>query len=623
MTKKVNRFKNGLKSQKFGVFVLSHLTDQSNRVNGIRYFLKQQQVKLYILGSLTGAISGCIAVVFRYTIFGITQIFSMIPQSIGILGWVIIPAIGGLISGILFSRYPPETRAIPEVMESYSIKGGKIRPQDSLITTVAAAVSIGSGGSCGREGPIAQLGAGAGSALAQRLKLDRKATRTLLVCGLSSGVAATFGAPLGGSLFGIEILVGELTAVSIVPVILASVIGVAIAVGVFGAETASFTAPEFILTNYAELILFFIMGLAFGILSKYWVKIFYWFSEAFERIKGAKYGIAALGGLLTGIVAAAVIVLEGVFEYQGAFTGVTPYVPAIMGSGYGFINATLLGTVSIVAMITFGLIKMLATSLTIGSGGGGGVFAPTLFIGAGIGGAFGYCFELFFPEIVPFPMAFALVGMAAMFSGAAHVPVTCIVMTMEMTGDYGMILPLMIAVSSSYILSSAISPDSIYTEKLRRKGVNLKQGVYLDALRSVTASQVMTREPVTLRPDMLASEALDMIYDTRHTKFPVVLEKKILGTVIAETLEKCWHDEEEFLKVFEVMDADFLKVLPDTTIDEVLHRMLERDEGHAVVVDPDDDSSMIGFLTKTDVLRAYESAITELRMAGKVSDLVP
>ncbi|TXT55443.1 MAG: H(+)/Cl(-) exchange transporter ClcA [Candidatus Thorarchaeota archaeon] len=602
---------------------MSRLIKQSNRGNGIRYFLKQQQARLYVLGALTGAIAGCIAVVFRYTIFGITQIFSLLPNTIGILGWVIIPAIGGIISGFLYVRFPTETKAIPEVMESYSIKSGKISTRDTIVTSLTSAVSIGSGGSCGREGPIAQLGAGAGSALAQRLKLDRKATRTLLVCGLSSGVAATFGAPLGGGLFGIEILVGELTAVSIVPVILASVIGVAIAVGVFGTETASFIAPEFILTNYTELVLFFAMGLVFGFLSKYWVKIFYWFSEAFEKLRISEYSKPALGGLLTGIIAAMVIILEGIFGYQGAFTSVNPYVPAIMGSGYGFINATLLGTVSIAAMITFGLIKMLTTSLTVGSGGGGGVFAPTLFIGAGIGGAFGYCFEYLFPEIVPFPMAFALVGMAAMFSGTAHVPVTCIVMTMEMTGDYGMILPLMIAVSSSYIISSAINPDSIYTEKLRRKGVNLKQGLYLDALRIVSVQQVMTKNPVTLRPDMLASDALDMIYETRHTKFPVVLDEKILGTVIAETLEKCWHDKEETLMVWELMNPDFLIVYPQTPIDKVLRYMMERDEGHAVVVDPDDESIMIGFLTKTDVLRAYESAMTELRMAGKVSDILP
>ncbi len=586
----------------------------------------EQPVVLYILAALTGAVSGLVAVIFRFSVYGLTTIFSVIPDYIGILGWILVPVMGSAVSGFLTTRYAPEAsgHGVPEVMESYVLEGGKIRPRVPIIKTISAAFTIGSGGSCGREGPIAQIGSGTGSSLAQFFKLSRRDTRTLVVCGLASGIAATFGAPLGGALFGVEVLVGELSGVSVIPVILASVIGVAVANGLFGSEAGSFIAPPLALSSYSELLFYFIMGLVFGFVSKVWVRLLYSFEAFFGKLKTSEYFKPVIGGLLIGLLATWVIVLEGIFGYSGVFTAHSPYVPAVMGSGYAFINAALLGSVSFLALITFGVLKMFATAFSIGSGGSGGVFAPTLFMGAGIGGALGMLFNWIAPDIAPHPMAYALVGMAAMFAGAAHVPVTCIVMIMEMTGDYALILPLMISVASSYIIAVSVMPESIYTEKLRLRGINLKRGLYIDALRSIRVEDIMTRNPVTLSPDMTAEEALHMLTTTHHTKFPVVdSDGRIVGTVIAEVLEERHSTTGEPLRVRDLLDKDFLVVDLDTTMDEVLHMMMEKKEGHAVVLDPNDPTKMIGFLTKTDVFRAYESAIAALRLEGSIEECIP
>ncbi|MHA1771225.1 MAG: chloride channel protein [Candidatus Thorarchaeota archaeon] len=601
-----------------------------DRVDSLRLKIKsirsEQNLVLNALAALTGAVSGAVAVIFRLAVYWLSVVFSIIPDYIGILGWIIVPVIGALFSGFLTTRYAPEAsgHGVPEVMESYVLEGGKIRPRVPIIKTIASAFTIGSGGSCGREGPIAQIGSGTGSSLAQLFKLGRRDTRTLVVCGLASGIASIFTAPLGGALFGVEVLVGELSGVSVIPVILASVIGVAIVNGFFGPDASSLSAPSLALNSYTELIFYFIMGLMFGVISKVWVKILYVFEEFFTHLRTSDYFKPALGGLGIGLLGAWVVVLEWNFNYSGIFTTNSAYVPAVMGSGYAFINAALIGSVPFLALITFGFLKMFATAFSIGSGGSGGVFAPTLFMGAGIGGAFGIIFNMIAPDIALHPMAYALVGMAAMFAGAAHVPVTCIVMTMEMTGDYNLILPLMIAVASSYMLAVTIMPESIYTEKLRIRGITLRRGLYIDALRSITVKQIMTREPVTLSPDMTADEALRVLNQTHHTKFPVVdSDGNLVGTVIAEDLEKRYDSEGNPLKVRDLMMQKFLIVNLDTTMDEVLHSMMEQLEGHAVVLDPSNPHKMLGFITKTDVFRAYESAIASLRLEGSIEECIP
>ena len=587
-----------------------------------------RQIKIYSLGALVGVVSGITAVLFRYLIITISSLFVMIPAILGTLGWLVIPVIGGLIVAFIVVRYAPEAKGhgVPEVMEAYVLHNGKMRLRVPLLKSLASAICIGSGGSCGREGPIAQIGAGVGSALATRLNLDKQETKTLLLCGLSSGIAATFNAPLGGALFGIEVLAGGILGFSILPVILASVVATAVADFILG-DTVSFIVEGFTLGHPIELVFYLILGIVLGVASVIWMRGFYFIEDLFEKIRVSKYALPAIGGLLTGLLAIATLYLESVFGYVGAF-GTQPVYPAIMGVGYAFIDASLAGSVVLGALLAFGVLKILATSFTLGSGGSGGVFAPTLFIGAAFGGALGLVFSLVVPGLVPSTsvITFALVGMAALFAGSGRAPITCIVIIMEMTQDYFLILPLMIAVSASFLVSSLIEKESIYTMKLSRRGVHISQGTHIGALKSVTVKEIMTESPTILSPEMTTSEVFKIIDETHHTKFPVVVdENKVIGILIAEDLFQApkREDGKENL-VKDLMNPDFLHLSLGCTMDGALQAMMARDEGHAVIVHPDRPDIMIGYITKADVLKAYEIAIIRLQKSGiDVEDINP
>ena len=597
-----------------------------------------RQVKVYSLGALIGVVSGFTAVLFRLLILGLNLVFVTIPNLMGAAGWIVAPILGGLAVAFIVVRYAPEARGhgVPEVIETYVAKGGKMRLRVPLLKSLASAICIGSGGSCGREGPIAQIGSGVGSAIAGFFKLEKNETKTLLVCGLASGIAATFNAPLGGALFGIEVLAGGIVGFSILPVILASVVATAVANLLVGASI-SFQSPQFGLSTPIELVLYLVLGLVLGVLSVVWMRGLYFMEDVFDKIRTSKYLLPAIGGALVGVVAIFTIFLESMFGYVGAFgetsllgTG-EPYNPAIMGVGYAFIDAVLRGDVmalgagaAIILLIAFAILKVIATCLTLGSGGSGGVFAPTLFMGAGFGGALGIVFSAILPFAVPQPMAFALVGMAALFAGSGRAPITCIVIIMEMTNDYRMILPLMIAVSASYLVSSFLEKESIYTLKLVRRGVNIRRGTHISALKEINVTEIMTKEPTVLTPDMTTTEVFEIIDRTHHTKFPVVEDNKVVGILIAEDLFQNQKEVERENKVRDLMNPDFLHLSPTCTMDSVLHAMMDRDEGHAVVSDPERPERMLGYVTKADVLKAYDIAIIRLQKAGvDIEDTAP
>ncbi|MFW9919132.1 MAG: chloride channel protein [Candidatus Thorarchaeota archaeon] len=590
----------------------SIITRAKHRLTG------NQRLLSYLLGAAVGVVSGLVAVGFRYLIFGMGLMFVIIPQILGVWGWILIPAIGGILVGAITVRYAPEAKGhgVPEVIEAYHLHSGEMRLRVPLLKALASSICIGSGGSCGREGPIAQIGAGVGSSMASVLKLGKTGTKTLVICGMSSGIAATFNAPLGGTLFGIEVVAGGVLGYSIIPVILSSVVATAV-VGILLGPSISFHAPQFVLATYPELVLYLILGILLGLLSVIWMRGFYLIEDQFEKIRTSPYALPVLGGLMTGILAFLALWVENISSYSGVYDSTDLFYPAIMGVGYPFIDAALIGQASLLALLVFGVLKIFATSFTLGSGGSGGVFAPTLFIGAALGGAFGQVFNIVFPGSVPNPMAYVLVGMAALFAGTGRAPITCIVIIMEMTLDYAMILPLMIAVSTAFFVSSSIEEDSIYTLKLSRRGTQLGKGFYIGALKAVKISEIMTKSPTILSPTMTVSEVYDIMTESTHTKFPVVDESgHALGCLVVEDIKKQRKEDGTLLLVKDLMNTSFLKLDPECSVDSVLHAMMERDEGHAVVVDPQDPSLMVGFVSKTDVLRAYEVAILNLRKEG-------
>jgi CIC family chloride channel protein len=586
----------------------------------------RRQVVLYSAGAIVGVCSGLTAVFFRYLIFWIGSLFVIIPQTIGLWGWVLIPALGGCFVAIIVLKYAPETKGhgVPEVMEVYALRGGQMRVRVPLLKSIASAITIGSGGSAGREGPIAQIGAGVGSAIAELFKFNKRETKTLVVAGLSSGIAATFNAPLGGALFGIEVIAGGIVGFSLLPVILASVVAVALSQAILG-SAPSFIAPAFQMGSIIELSYFLVLGIILGVISVVWIRGLYIIEDLLERLRIWKYALPAVGGLFTGLIALLVLVLNEPLGYNIVTPPGELDYPAVLGANYSFMNAALAAQVGLSALVVFGALKFLATAFTLGSGGSGGIFAPTFFMGAAFGGAMGWMFKAILPGLVPMPMVFALVGIAALFAGTARAPITCIVMIMEMTGDYIIILPLMIAVSSSFLVSSLLEPDSIDTKKLARRGLHIRQGSHIGALQTIAVSEIMTKHPTTLSPLMKTSEVLEIIDKTHHTKFPVVDDfNNVLGILIAEDLFHERPEDGHERTVQEVMNPEFLHLAPGCTMDSALKEMIKRDQGHAVIADSKDPRKMLGYITKADVLKAYDLSIFRLQKEGiDVEDIEP
>ncbi|RLF03120.1 MAG: voltage-gated chloride channel, partial [Thermoprotei archaeon] len=467
---------------------------------------------LDLLGAIVGVFGGLGAIVFRTVIsFNRWLFFDIILPKISFhvdnlnLGLIFLPAIGGLIVGTLVYRYAPETKGhgVPEVMEAVALKDGSIRKRVAFLKTLVSSITIGSGGSAGIVGPIAQIGASAGSLIGDILKLEPRDKRLLVVCGLSSGVAGTFNAPLGGTLFGMELFYHEVGLFNAVPVILASVIGATVVTSYYGPQL-SLKAENLTFTNPIELPLYFLLGLFFGVLSVIWVKFFYKVEDFFDGLKIPGKYKATIGGALTGLI------------------GMFYPTYGIMGVGYEGIDKALAGEISLNLLLSLGILKMISTAFTLGSGGSGGIFAPSLYIGTMLGGGLGIIFHYLFPSLVNKPFTYSLAGMAALFAGSAQAPLNVIIMITEMSNDYSLIPPLMLSSVTSFIVSLIfLKGSSIYTLKLERRGVKMRMGRSL-ILESIKVKEVMNRDVITVKANMPVSALELLVEETGHHGFPVI-----------------------------------------------------------------------------------------------------
>jgi len=553
---------------------------------------------LDLLGGVAGVLGGLGAVVLHLMIETINHFFFeiLLPRiSVHIGGFnlsiILLPVLGGLIVGPLITRLAPETKGhgIPEVMEAVALKGGYIRKRVAFLKVIVSAITIGSGGSAGREGPIAQTGSAIGSTLAQIFKLEPSDAKLLVVCGLSAGIAGAFNAPLGGALFGMEVLLRGIGLFNAMPVIIASVIGAAVASTFLGQKPA-FNAEGLTSWSPPELVFYAILGLIFGIISVLWIKSFYAIEGVFERLKVSSTYKPALGGLATGFL---IMLLP---EH------------GIMGVGYEGVNKALAGELFLALLLILGILKMIATSCTVGSGGSGGIFAPSLYIGAMLGAAMGLLFDLAFPSIVDQPLTYALAGMAALFAGAAQAPINVIIMIPEMSNDFALIPPIMISSSTSFFVAWLfLRGSSIYTIKLHRRGIILRMGrpFILDLIK---VEEVMTKKVITISPDMPAS-ILELFFEEHHhTGYPVVEKGQLVGIVTIRDLQKLPHSIRNKVKIIEIASKNITVAYPDETVHSVLDKMHEKNIGRLPVVDRNNPRRLLGIISKRDIIRAHEIA---------------
>ncbi len=463
-------------------------------------WIRGNRLGLFFVAIVVGIGAGLGAAAFRYLIYGFTWLATG-HNEFGQDGWVgsdhlpwlgigffvVIPVVGGLIYGPLISRFAREARGhgVPEVMIAVAANGGRIRPQVTVVKALASALCIGTGGSVGREGPIVQIGAALASSLGQWVRMPENRLRVLVACGAAGGISATFNAPITGVFFAVELILRELSVEAIFTIMLSSMIADVIARVFFGSAPFLTQLPAGIeLDHIANYLLIAVLAAFAGLLGILFKTVLYKTEDVCDRLWGNRpeWARPAVGGIVLGLLLLA--------------------VPQLYGVGYPVMYAAFAGHYALWFLLVLAAGKMLACSLTIGIGGSGGVFAPSLFVGATSGMAFGLVVQQAIGTGVGHPALYAIVGMGAVFASAARAPLTALASTVEMTGDFSLTLPVMLAVAVATTVSRAISYGTIYTTKLLRRGIDIDRPKATHAFAALTAADAMHRfaGPLELAP---------------------------------------------------------------------------------------------------------------------------
>jgi len=519
--------------------------------------------------------------------------------------WVVllVPTLGGLVCGCIVYFFAPEAEGhgTDAMVRAFHSLKGRIRGRVPLIKTVASILTIGTGGSAGREGPIAQIGAGFGSFLSDKLHLSDWERRMLILSGASGGIAAIFRAPLGGALFAVEVLYAS-TAVefsAIVPCVVASVIAYSVFASIFGPGLA-FTVPASVsFGGPAELPFYLVFAVVCAVAGFLYVWCFYGLRDhVFRRLPIPNHVKPAIGGLLLGVIAL--------------------WFPQIMAGGYGWIQEAINGSLTIQLMAMLVGAKILATSFTISSGGSGGVFAPSLFIGAMLGGAFGLLCNTLFPEVAPRPEAFVLVGMGGFFAGVAKVPLTALIMVSEMSGSYELLVPLMlVSVINVAVLSSRWSLYEEQVPSLIDSPAHLGDYV-VDVLEGMTVREIYTpsRHPTVVHENMRLPEILRLVARCKESYFPVVDEQEqLVGIFSLHDIRSAFvsRDAENLILASDLAVSPVATVTPDDNLHTTLRLCTQKNITEIPVVDAENPRQVICMLRRQDVITAYDERMSALR----------
>lgn len=570
-----------------------------------------------LLGTLVGIVSGLGGIVFNYMINAGTGFFTKdlvllfapghaagytflgFPFERWMMLWI--PAFGGLLSGLLVFTFAPEAEGhgTDAMIDTFHRKKGVVRRRVPVIKTIASAITIGSGGSAGKEGPIAQIGSGFGSILASLLKLSEAERRILLLAGAAGGIGAIFKAPLGAALFAAEVLYSkaDFEFEAVVPCILSSIVGFMVFTFHDGTATI-FNIPSFSLATPGQLPFYAILGFLCALVGYVYVRVFYGMRDRFFRRLSLPRSVKpALGGLLLGVLAF--------------------FLPEVLGGGYKWIQSAIDGQLALwlMAALVFG--KIIATSFTISSGGSGGVFAPSLFIGSMLGGCFGGVSARMFPHIVTEPKAFVLVGMGGFFAGVAKTPIAAMIMVAEMTGGYSLILPMMVVSALSYLL---LGRTSLYEKQVpTRVDSPAHVGNYsvdiMDHL-SVASAVVTAREVDTIPENMGFEEMVRVMANSNQQDFPVVDAHGALSGILSMTdLRQAMADPliHSLLVAKDLAVGGVTAVTMNDSLNTALKIMADLNVRELPVVTAEEPNKVAAVVSRKDITRAYHEEMDRLK----------
>jgi len=575
---------------------------------------KNHQVFRVVMAIAIGILAAYGAILFRFLIhyshLGFFGYSELTMERLATIPWykrLINPALGGLFVGIIVARFSPEVKGsgIPEVMESVSLKGGIIRVRVLITKAIAAALTIGSGGSAGREGPIVHIGSAIGSTLGQLFQLSAKHIRTFVACGAAAAIAATFNAPIAGALFAMEVILRDMSVVSLSPIVIASVIATVISRHHLG-DFPAFQVPGFEFKSAFELIPYSVLGILAAGSAVLFIRCLRSFSDFFDRNPMSPWLKPMLGGLLVGIIGLG--------------------FPQVFGVGYESINQALWFKTT--PWILFGILiaKILATSLSLGSGGSGGIFAPSLVIGSALGALVGAISQHFFPAMTAHPGAYALVGMGALVAGATHAPIAAILIIFEMTNDYQTIPPLMISCVLAVLVSSWIQKESVYTTKLAKRGITLFKPHDVNLLKTIKVRDVMMPNPDTIPVNLNFSDVLHKLLEEEKSYTIVVDDQsRYVGTISLNDIKEVLPQAdilEDMVCAIDVTNEQTPFVLPEDSLDLVMHLFGKHHETDLVVCDSQATKKVIGLITRSDVITEYNKRIFEEDLTGGFSSII-
>ena len=570
---------------------------------------------MIIVAIIIGLLAGFAAIGIRFLIREISffsfQGAGNLLENILNTSWywiLIIPAIGGLIVGPIIYFLAPEAKGhgVPEVMQAILLRGGNIRPRVAFIKAIASSITIGTGGSVGREGPIIQIGSSLGSMVGQFLRVPSKRLKTLVGCGAAAGIAAAFNAPIAGALFAVEIILMDFAIAQFSPIVISSVIATVVS-HTFEGKFAAFAVPRYQLVSPQEIGFYFILGALAGIVSFLFIKILYWSEDLFDnKINMPEYLKPAIGGLLIGAIAL--------------------LFPQIMGVGYDTINNALYGNMVWYVAFALILIKIIATSITLGSGGSGGIFAPSLFMGAMLGFFFGYVVHSLFPDVTATPGAYALVAMGGLVAGTTRAPITAIIIVFELTNDYNIILPLMITCIISVILSAKLTRESIYTLKLLMRNIGIKEGMEVNVMESLYVKDIYKTDVESIGETDNFNLVVNKVLKGKSTEYPVVgRQNNLIGIISIYDIKDHLFEKDELKNLLiaaDIVNTNFESVPPDSNCEMALDKMSRYDLEGLPVVNSEDGNKLIGYIWRKDIQDAYQKEIDRMEIASNIASSI-
>ncbi len=566
-----------------------------------------QTTYIIIIASIVGILAGFGAVGFRLLISFFQEIAigakeSVVP-ALREMPWyikLIIPGIGGAIVGPLVYFFAREAKGhgVPEVMQDVALKNGVIRPRVVLVKSLASALTIGTGGSVGREGPIVQIGSAIGSTLGQLIKVSPERLKILVGCGAAAGIAATFNAPIAGAFFALEVILGNFALLSFSPIIISSVLATAVSRAFLG-DYPAFIVPEYSLVSVWEILLYVCLGIVAGGVAVMFSRMVYKFEDIFDDIPIPDYLKTPIGGLIMGVMII--------------------FIPYVYGVGYEAIDLALTGNMVWYAALFLIFIKLFATSVTIGSGGSGGIFAPSLFLGAVTGSSFGSLVGFLFPSITADSGAYAMVGMGAVVAGATHAPITSILILFELTSDYKIILALMVACTISTVMARKLNDDSIYTLKLKRRGISLNQGREEIIMKSFSVGDVMKANAPVILESTSFNDIIEIFMKNQEPYYYVIdKNKKLLGVLSTHVIKSVLHDKnlQNLVIARDLMEEPLEMVSLQNNLAEAMDIFSRVEYEHLPVIKGNKSSKLIGSISRRDILGLYNREILRKEVLG-------